>query len=146
MDHGNFSYGYGFMGPMSVPGGGGALNNGEDLSNHGGGHQGNYPSPGSLPQAAAASGVPSANHHSSITAAAPSVVVPQGYTDINDLLDQLLTINNQTLDEAQTRKHALNCHRKGHHHLFFLSSFFPWQSIGRKAEPRGRVYPGHKNT
>ena len=35
----------------------------------------------------------------------------QGYTDINDLLEQILNITGQSLDEAQARKHTLNCHR-----------------------------------
>ena len=36
---------------------------------------------------------------------------PPGSKDINDLLDQLLAITDQSLDEAQARKHTLNCHR-----------------------------------
>ncbi|TRY74856.1 hypothetical protein TCAL_07114 [Tigriopus californicus] len=32
-------------------------------------------------------------------------------SDINQLLDQILCITDQTLDEAQVRKHTLNCHR-----------------------------------
>ena len=36
---------------------------------------------------------------------------PPGSRDINDLLDQLLAITDQSLDEAQARKHTLNCHR-----------------------------------
>lgn len=32
-------------------------------------------------------------------------------SDINHLLDQILCITDQTLDEAQVRKHTLNCHR-----------------------------------
>ena len=35
----------------------------------------------------------------------------QGYTDISELLDQILNIADQSLDEAQARKHTLNCHR-----------------------------------
>ena len=35
----------------------------------------------------------------------------QGYTDIKDLLEQILNITDQSLDEAQARKHTLNCHR-----------------------------------
>ena len=35
----------------------------------------------------------------------------QGYTDINELLEQILNITDQSLDEAQARKHTLNCHR-----------------------------------
>jgi len=31
--------------------------------------------------------------------------------DINQLLDQILNITEQSLDEAQARKHTLNCHR-----------------------------------
>uniref|UniRef100_A0A914VZF2 Homeobox protein extradenticle n=1 Tax=Plectus sambesii TaxID=2011161 RepID=A0A914VZF2_9BILA len=31
--------------------------------------------------------------------------------DINDLLQQVMNINDQTLDDAQTRKHQLQCHR-----------------------------------
>lgn len=31
--------------------------------------------------------------------------------DISELLDQILCITDQTLDEAQARKHTLNCHR-----------------------------------
>ena len=30
---------------------------------------------------------------------------------MNELLDQLMSITDQTLDEAQARKHTLNCHR-----------------------------------
>lgn len=37
--------------------------------------------------------------------------VPQGHTDINELLEQILSITDQSLDEAQARKHTLNCHR-----------------------------------
>jgi len=33
------------------------------------------------------------------------------YSDINQLLDQILNITEQSLDEAQARKHTLNCHR-----------------------------------
>jgi len=33
------------------------------------------------------------------------------YSDINGLLDQILNITDQSLDEAQARKHTLNCHR-----------------------------------
>lgn len=38
-------------------------------------------------------------------------VIPQGYHDINNLLDQILTITEQSLDQAQARKNTLNCHR-----------------------------------
>ncbi|EFB24440.1 hypothetical protein PANDA_002081, partial [Ailuropoda melanoleuca] len=31
--------------------------------------------------------------------------------DIGDILQQIMTITDQSLDEAQARKHALNCHR-----------------------------------
>ncbi|GCB69536.1 hypothetical protein scyTo_0010572 [Scyliorhinus torazame] len=31
--------------------------------------------------------------------------------DIGDILHQIMTITDQSLDEAQARKHALNCHR-----------------------------------
>lgn len=34
-----------------------------------------------------------------------------GSQDINELLEQLMNITDQTLDEAQARKHTLNCHR-----------------------------------
>merc|ERR1712002_1267617 len=34
-----------------------------------------------------------------------------GYSDINNILDQILNITDQSLDEAQARKHTLNCHR-----------------------------------
>merc|ERR1719259_262384 len=33
------------------------------------------------------------------------------YSDINSILDQILNITDQSLDEAQARKHTLNCHR-----------------------------------
>ena len=33
------------------------------------------------------------------------------YSDINTILDQILNITDQSLDEAQARKHTLNCHR-----------------------------------
>jgi pre-B-cell leukemia transcription factor 1 len=33
------------------------------------------------------------------------------YSDINNILDQILNITDQSLDEAQARKHTLNCHR-----------------------------------
>ena len=36
---------------------------------------------------------------------------PTGNTDINELLEQLMNITDQTLDEAQARKHTLHCHR-----------------------------------
>lgn len=36
---------------------------------------------------------------------------PSNYTDINQILDQILNITDQSLDEAQARKHTLNCHR-----------------------------------
>lgn len=50
-------------------------------------------------------------------------VVPQGYDmqppgeaeqrkqEIGDILQQIMTITDQSLDEAQARKHTLNCHR-----------------------------------
>jgi len=31
--------------------------------------------------------------------------------DIGDILQQIMTITDQSLDEAQARKHTLNCHR-----------------------------------
>ncbi|CAF87865.1 unnamed protein product, partial [Tetraodon nigroviridis] len=31
--------------------------------------------------------------------------------DIGDILQQIMTITDQSLDEAQAKKHALNCHR-----------------------------------
>ncbi|TRY97855.1 hypothetical protein DNTS_030332, partial [Danionella cerebrum] len=31
--------------------------------------------------------------------------------DIGNILQQIMTITDQSLDEAQARKHALNCHR-----------------------------------
>lgn len=31
--------------------------------------------------------------------------------DISDILQQILNITDQSLDEAQARKHTLNCHR-----------------------------------
>ncbi|XP_030854054.1 pre-B-cell leukemia transcription factor 2-like [Strongylocentrotus purpuratus] len=31
--------------------------------------------------------------------------------EIGDILQQIMTITDQSLDEAQARKHALNCHR-----------------------------------
>uniref|UniRef100_UPI00358EBC70 pre-B-cell leukemia transcription factor 1-like isoform X3 n=1 Tax=Myxine glutinosa TaxID=7769 RepID=UPI00358EBC70 len=34
-----------------------------------------------------------------------------GKQDIGDILQQIMTITDQSLDEAQARKHALNCHR-----------------------------------
>lgn len=34
-----------------------------------------------------------------------------GQRDINELLHQVMTISAESLDEAQTRKHNLNCHR-----------------------------------
>ncbi len=36
---------------------------------------------------------------------------PPGQADIAAILDQILTITDQSLDEAQARKHTLNCHR-----------------------------------
>lgn len=36
---------------------------------------------------------------------------PQQQADINDLLGQIMNISDQSLDEAQQRKHQLNCHR-----------------------------------
>jgi len=33
------------------------------------------------------------------------------YSDINLILDQILTMSDQNIDEAQARKHTLNCHR-----------------------------------
>jgi len=33
------------------------------------------------------------------------------YSDINMILDQILTMSDQNIDEAQARKHTLNCHR-----------------------------------
>merc|ERR1739838_458589 len=43
-------------------------------------------------------------------AASPENEGPR-YSDINLLLDQILNITDQSLDEAQARKHTLNCHR-----------------------------------
>ncbi|KAL1454885.1 hypothetical protein WDU94_009015 [Cyamophila willieti] len=41
---------------------------------------------------------------------------PQGprKQDISDILQQILNITDQSLDEAQARKHTLNCHRMKH--------------------------------
>ena len=39
------------------------------------------------------------------------MVPPPGGKDINELLDQILSITDQSLDEAQARKHTLYCHR-----------------------------------
>ena len=36
---------------------------------------------------------------------------PTGYSNINILLDEILTMSEQSLDEAQARKQKLNCHR-----------------------------------
>lgn len=41
----------------------------------------------------------------------PTGPPPEGQQDISDLLSQILTITEETLDEAQARKHTLNCHR-----------------------------------
>ena len=41
----------------------------------------------------------------------PSGPPPEGHQDISHLLNQILTITEETLDEAQARKHTLNCHR-----------------------------------
>merc|ERR1719495_2820586 len=53
--------------------------------------------------------------HQGPEAAASQEGIPTGQTDINELLDQLLSINSQTLegrmDESQARKESLNCHR-----------------------------------
>ncbi|XP_059094095.1 pre-B-cell leukemia transcription factor 1-like isoform X1 [Tigriopus californicus] len=35
----------------------------------------------------------------------------RGHADIGTILDQIMTITDQSLDEAQARKHTLNCHR-----------------------------------
>ena len=35
----------------------------------------------------------------------------RGHADINTILDQIMNITDQSLDEAQARKHTLNCHR-----------------------------------
>uniref|UniRef100_A0AAY4AP28 Uncharacterized protein n=1 Tax=Denticeps clupeoides TaxID=299321 RepID=A0AAY4AP28_9TELE len=35
----------------------------------------------------------------------------EGRRDIGDILQQIMTITDQSLDEAQAKKHALNCHR-----------------------------------
>ncbi|CAN0350183.1 unnamed protein product [Lampetra fluviatilis] len=35
----------------------------------------------------------------------------RGKHDIGDILQQIMTITDQSLDEAQARKHGLNCHR-----------------------------------
>ncbi|XP_032744149.1 pre-B-cell leukemia transcription factor 2 [Rattus rattus] len=35
----------------------------------------------------------------------------RGKQDIGDILQQIMTITDQSLDEAQAKKHALNCHR-----------------------------------
>ena len=34
-----------------------------------------------------------------------------GQTDLNDLLEKLLSLNSQSLEEAQSGKESLNCHR-----------------------------------
>ena len=36
---------------------------------------------------------------------------PSGHADISAILDQIMNITDQSLDEAQARKHTLNCHR-----------------------------------
>ncbi|ROL40655.1 Pre-B-cell leukemia transcription factor 1 [Anabarilius grahami] len=45
--------------------------------------------------------------------------------DIGDILQQIMTITDQSLDEAQARKHALNCHRMKPA-LFNVLSVRPW--------------------
>uniref|UniRef100_A0AAV2KE00 PBC domain-containing protein n=1 Tax=Knipowitschia caucasica TaxID=637954 RepID=A0AAV2KE00_KNICA len=35
----------------------------------------------------------------------------QPQQDIGDILQQIMAITDESLDEAQARKHALNCHR-----------------------------------
>jgi len=55
--------------------------------------------------------------HSAVTAAHPVVtaahpaVTAGNVVDIGIVLDQIMTIADQSLDEAQARKHTLNCHR-----------------------------------
>jgi len=46
------------------------------------------------------------------TSPAPaSEEVVRNHADINVILDQIMNITDQSLDEAQARKHTLNCHR-----------------------------------
>ncbi|XP_040580064.1 homeobox protein extradenticle isoform X2 [Lepeophtheirus salmonis] len=69
---------------------------------------------GSPPTESAASG---ASNNGSSTTPAPAENGSNNnsgnatYSDINQILDQILNITDQSLDEAQARKHTLNCHR-----------------------------------
>ncbi|NXR66756.1 PBX3 factor, partial [Rhadina sibilatrix] len=69
--------------------------------------------PGSLPPApppaAATSGDPPPSGPPSGPPAGPPSGPPQH--DTGDVLQQIMAITDQSLDEAQARKHALNCHR-----------------------------------
>ncbi|XP_059094764.1 homeobox protein extradenticle-like isoform X2 [Tigriopus californicus] len=67
------------------------------------------PPPGSADQAGSPHGDPSNGGNDGQNGAGGGGQ-PQ-YTDINQILDQILNITDQSLDEAQARKHTLNCHR-----------------------------------
>ncbi|XP_032998274.1 pre-B-cell leukemia transcription factor 2 isoform X4 [Lacerta agilis] len=65
--------------------------------------------PVGLPGHPAVPGVPSMTPHS--LHEPPSDNGEPRKQDIGDILQQIMTITDQSLDEAQAKKHALNCHR-----------------------------------
>ncbi|XP_073174363.1 pre-B-cell leukemia transcription factor 4 isoform X1 [Lepidochelys kempii] len=74
---------------------------------HGAGvsHPGGIPPPPSAGDPAAAAPPPPPPHR--LQPGPP----PPGHQDTGDILQQIMAITDQSLDEAQARKHALNCHR-----------------------------------
>lgn len=71
-------------------------------------------SPGGLRPMSVHSGISSYGYrlpHGAGMGVDPSGVDTDSRKDIGDILQQIMTITDQSLDEAQARKHTLNCHR-----------------------------------
>ncbi|XP_058395699.1 pre-B-cell leukemia transcription factor 1 isoform X3 [Diceros bicornis minor] len=64
--------------------------------------------------------------------------------DIGDILQQIMTITDQSLDEAQARKHALNCHRMKPALFNVLCEIKEKTEGGRRGPPppRGKTLSG----
>jgi hypothetical protein len=66
---------------------------------------------GSQHMLAGAYGLPDASGGGGLLVGGATDVQQHRRQDIGDILQQIMTITDQTLDEAQARKHTLNCHR-----------------------------------
>ncbi|KAM9168703.1 pre-B-cell leukemia transcription factor 4 [Mergus octosetaceus] len=67
--------------------------------------------PGGIPPAGGAAAGAAAAAAGDPAAAPPPGPPPPAPHDTGDVLQQIMAITDQSLDEAQARKHALNCHR-----------------------------------